>query len=155
MTAVLFAILLSSAGAFALPTQEAGSRAGTPSPFVGDWVADLSQSRLDAKMPLKGVDLKIGVNGNIVTIASSLILPSGQTHSETETLRADGTETAGTLTPGVTHVANWVGPRVLALIARKGNQNIALITYDVSADGRTLTARTSGLVEQMVVFRRR
>lgn len=106
-------------------------------------------------MPLKGVDLKIGVNGNIVTIASSLILPSGQTHSETETLRADGTETAGTLTPGVTHVANWVGPHVLALIARKGNQNIALITYDVSADGRTLTARTSGLVEQTVVFRRR
>lgn len=155
MTTVLFAIALSSAGAFALPAQEAGSRAGTPSPFVGDWVADLSQSRLDAKMPLKGVDLKIGVNGNIVTIASSLILPNGQTHSEKETLRADGTETAGTLTPGIIHVANWVGPHVLALIARKGNQNIALITYDVSADGQTLTARTSGLVEQMLVFRRR
>ena len=106
-------------------------------------------------MPLKGADLTIGVNGNIVTIASSFILPSGQTQSETETLRADGTETAGTLTPGIIHVANWVGPHVLALIARKGNQNIALITYDISADGQTLTARTSGLVEQMVVFRRR
>jgi hypothetical protein len=44
---------------------------------------------------------------------------------------------------------------VLALIARKGNQNIALITYEVSADGQSLKARTSGLVEQMVVFRRR
>ena len=155
MTGVLFAILFSTAGAFAWPAQETGSRAGTPSPFVGDWVADLSQSRLDAKMPFKSIDLKIGVNGNIVTIASSLILPNGQAHSEKETLRADGTETAGTLTPGVVHVANWVGPHVLALIARKGNQNIALITYDVSADGQTLTARTSGFVDQMVVFRRR
>jgi hypothetical protein len=118
-------------------------------------VADLSQSRLDARMPLKSVDLEIAVKGNIVTIASSFVLPSGQTQSERETLRADGTETAGTLTAGVTHVANWVGPHVLALIARKGNQNIALITYDISADGQTLTARTSGLVEQMLVFRRR
>ena len=106
-------------------------------------------------MPLKGVDLKIGVNGNTVTIASSFILPSGQTQSETETFRADGTETAATQFPGIIHVANWVGPHVLALIARKGNQNIALITYDVSANGQRLTARTSGPVEQMIVFRRR
>ncbi len=155
VSGVLFAILFSTVGAFTVPTRDAGGQAGTSSPFVGHWVADLSQSRLDAKMPLKGADLKIGVNGNIVTIASSFILPSGQTQSETETLRADGTETAGTLTPGVIHVANWVGPHVLALIARKGNQNIALITYDISADGQTLTARTSGIVEQMVVFRRR
>ena len=118
-------------------------------------MADLSQSRLDAKLPLKGVDIKIGVSGNIVTLASSFVLPSGKTASETETFRADGTETAATQMPGIIHVANWVGPHVLALIARKGNQNIALITYDISADGQTLTARTSGIVEQMVVFRRR
>ena len=70
-------------------------------------------------------------------------------------MRADGTETAATFIAGVTHVANWVGPQVLALIARKGNQNIALITYEVSSDGQTLTARTSGIVEQMLIFRRR
>ena len=95
------------------------------------------------------------MNGNIVKLASSFTLASGQTMSETETLRADGTETAATLTPGVSHFANWVGPQVLALITRKGNQNIALITYEVSADGQSLTARTSGVVEQMLVFRRR
>lgn len=155
MTWMLLATLLGAAGAFASLTQEAGSRAATPSPFVGNWVADLSQSRLDPKMPLQAADLNIAVNGNIIKLASSFTLPSGQTQSEAETLRADGTETAGTLTPGVIHVANWVGPQVLALIARKGNQNIALITYEVSANGQTLTARTSGVVEQVVVFRRR
>lgn len=155
MTWMLLATLLGAAGAFASPTQEAGGRAATPSPFVGHWVADLSQSRLDPKMPLQAADLTVAVNGNIIKLASSLTLASGKTLSESETLRADGTETPGTLTPGVTHVANWVGPQVLALIARKGNQNIALITYEVSANGQTLTARTSGVVEQMVVFRRR
>ena len=41
------------------------------------------------------------------------------------------------------------------LITKKGNQNIALITYEVSTDGQTLTVRTSGLVEQVVIFKRR
>ena len=59
------------------------------------------------------------------------------------------------LTTGVVHVANWVGSHVLALIAKKGNQNIALITYEVSTDGQTLTARTSGFIEQVVIFKRR
>jgi hypothetical protein len=152
MSTVLLVTLLNLAGAFALTAQQPAPAA---SPFVGSWTADLSQSRLDARMPLKGADLTIGVSGSVVTLSSSFTLPNGQTQSGTETLRADGTETAGTLTAGVIHVANWVGPQVLAFITRKGHQNIALITYEVSADGQTLTARTSGLVEQMVIFRRR
>jgi len=155
MIGMLLVTLISTSAVLASLTQEAGGRVATTNPFVGHWVADVSQSRFDNKMPLTAADINIAVNGNIVKLASSFTLASGQTQSETETLRADGTETAGTLTPGIIHVANWVGPRVLALIARKGDQNIALITYEVSADGQTLTARTSGLVEQMMVFRRR
>ena len=84
-------------------------------------------------------------------------MPNGETMQERETLRANGTETAATnpLTTGVVHVANWVGSHVLALITKRGNQNIALITYEVSTDGQTLTVRTAGLIEQVVVFKRR
>ena len=114
----------------------------------------MSQSKLDPKFPVKGAELKIAVSGNVVTLASSVTLPDGKTMQATETLRADGTETAGTISPGIVHVANWVGPHVLAYIARKGNQNIGLMTYEVFADGRTLTARSSGLTEQVVVFKR-
>jgi len=95
------------------------------------------------------------VTGNVITLASSVVMPSGQTIQERETLRADGTETAATQTTGVVHVANWVGSHVLALIAKKGNQNIALITYEVPTDGQTLTARTSGFIDQVVIFKRR
>ena len=83
-----------------------------------------------------------------------MLLASGETIQERETLRADGTETPATA-PGVVHVANWLGSHVLALITKQGNRNLALITYEVSADGQTLTTRTSGLVEQLVVFKRR
>ena len=150
MTTVLLATILS----MAMATQQRDQQVAK-SPFVGSWSADLSQSRLDPKMPFKGADITFSVTGNVITIASSVVMPSGDTIQERETLRADGTETAGTLTTGVVHVANWVGSHVLALIAKKGNQNIALITYEVSTDGQTLTARTSGFIEQVVIFKRR
>ena len=153
MTTVLLATILSVAGAVVLATKQLDQQAAK-SPFVGSWSADLSQSSLDPKLPLKGADITIGVTGNVITLANSVVMPSGETIQERETLRADGTETAAT-TPGVAHVANWVGSHVLALITKKGNQNLALITYEVSTDGQTLTARTSGLIEQVVIFKRR
>ena len=150
MTTVLLATILSMAGAAQQRDQQAAK-----SPFVGSWSADLSQSRLDPKMPIKGADVTISVTGNVITLANSVVMPSGETIQERETLRADGTETAATNPLTVVHVANWVGSHVLALITKKGNQNIALITYEVSTDGQTLTVRTSGLIEQVVIFKRR
>ena len=149
MTTVLLATILSMAGTFMSAAQPT-----VKSPFAGSWSADLSQSRLDPKMRIQGADITISVSGNVITLANSVVMPNGETIQERETLRADGTETAATA-PGVVHVANWVGSHVLALITKKGNQNVALITYEVSTDGQTLTTRTSGLVEQVVVFKRR
>lgn len=153
MPNVLLATILSMAGAFVLPTQHPEQQAAK-SPFAGSWSADLSRSRLDPKLALKGADITFSVTGNVITLASSVVLPSGETIQERDTLRADGTETAA-VTPGAVHVANWVGSHVLALITKKGNQNLALITYEVSTDGQTLTARTSGVVDQVLIFKRR
>jgi hypothetical protein len=116
MTTVLLATILSMAGAFVSAAQQRDAQAAQ-SPFVGSWSADLSQSRLDPKLPIKGADVTISVTGNVITLANSVVMPSGETIQERETLRADGTETAATnpLTTGVVHVANWVGSHVLAL----------------------------------------
>lgn len=71
-----------------------------------------------------------------------------------ETFRTDGTVTPGTLTPGVTLVAKWLDRLVLASLAKKDGQVVAVVTYEVSADGRTLTSRSSGTIEQTIVFER-
>jgi hypothetical protein len=149
MTSALLATILSLAATF-MPAEQ---RAVT-SPFAGSWSADLSQSRLDPRMPIKEADVTISVSGNDITLANSVVLASGQTIQEREPLRADGTETPASA-PGVTHVANWLGSHVLALITKQGDRNLALITYEVSPDGQTLTTRTSGQFEQVVVFKRR
>jgi hypothetical protein len=88
------ATILSVAGAAQQRDQQAAK-----SPFVGSWSADLSQSRLDPKMPIKGADVTISVTGNVITLANSVVMPSGETIQERETLRADGTETAATNPP--------------------------------------------------------
>ena len=149
----VLATILSMAGAVLVPSQQPEQQAAK-SPFAGSWSADLSRSRLDPKLALKGADITFSVTGNLITLASSVVLPNGETIQERDTLRADGTETAAA-TPGAVHVANWVGSHVLALITKKGNQNLALITYEVSTDGQTLIARTSGVVDQMLIFKRR
>jgi hypothetical protein len=145
------AVLLS-----ALPIVVSGQTPATATNlFAGTWVADLSKSRLDPKSQFKSATLTISVMGENITLASEIENASGKKQSAAETFRTDGTETAGTLTPGITHVARWVGPQVLATIANKGGQTVFLITYQVSADGTTLTARSSGLLEQVVVFTRK
>jgi hypothetical protein len=78
----------------------------------------------------------------------------GHEQRAAETFRSDGTETPGTLTPGVTHVARFVGSHVLTTIANKNGEMFAMITYEVSADGKTLTSSGSGMLEQVIVFGR-
>lgn len=40
-------------------------------------------------------------------------------------------------------------------VAMKGDQLVALVTYEVSADGKTLTSRSSGTIEMVIVYERR
>jgi hypothetical protein len=50
--------------------------------------------------------------------------------------------------------AKFVGPRVLVIVGRKGDSVVRIVTHEVSADGKTLTSRTSGAVEQVIVYER-
>jgi hypothetical protein len=123
-------------------------------PFVGSWVANFSKSKLHPSFQYRSVTLEIAVSGENVTMTGTLVDEAGREQRAAETLRTDGTESPGILTPGVTHIARWLGPDVLASIARKDGHTIGLVTYEVSADRRTLTSRSSGLLEQVIVFDR-
>jgi hypothetical protein len=123
-------------------------------PFVGNWTANLVKSRLDPNYQFQSVTLRVAVAGDTVTMASELVNAAGQNQQAAETFRTDGTETPGTLNPGVILVARWVGSHVLATIARKDGRMFGLVTYEVSDDGKTLTVRSSGAVEHVIVFDR-
>jgi hypothetical protein len=123
-------------------------------PLVGEWTANIAKSRLSPDHAFKSAILRVELSDDSMTMSSHLIFVSGQEQRAAETFRTDGTETPGTLTPGVTLVAKWLDPHVLASLARKDGKVIAVVIYEVSSDGNTLTSRSSGMVEQTIVFDR-
>jgi hypothetical protein len=132
-----------------------GQELATGNPFVGEWVANISKSRQSPDYRFQAATLRIFVDGETITMSSRLIDPSGEQKQAAETFRTDGTETPGKLTPGILLAARWLGTHVLATIAKKGNETIALVTYEVSSDGKTMTLRSSGTVEHVIVFDRK
>ena len=150
MLAILLATLL-SATVTPLGQKEP---TGPENPFNGVWTADIAKSKQDPKAQFQSVTLHITVSRDSVTM-SSRVVTAGKEQRFTETFRTDGSETPGSLTPGVVLVARWLGPAVLATTAYKEGRLLGLITYEISADGRMLTSRSSGMSEQVMVFERK
>jgi len=77
------------------------------------------------------------------------------------TLQADGKESPIPQAPGVVSVVRWVGSNVLETVGKKDGQIVGRGTYEVSADGKTLTATVSGrdgsgaAFDQVIVFDRK
>ena len=67
--------------------------------------------------------------------------------------QSQGPGEAGTLNPGVMISAKWVNPRRLETNATKDGKD-GVVTYEVSADGKTLTSRYSTAPGQVLVFDR-
>jgi len=130
------------------------SQEAKDSPFVGTWVADLSKSKQSARNQFKSATLQISVTADTVTIASRFVDGTGQERHAVQPLRTDGTETPASLTPGAVLVARWLDARVLDTAAKKDGRVIALVRYEVSADGKTLTTRSTGMFDQVIVYDR-
>jgi len=125
-----------------------------PSPFAGTWQANLAKSRLDPSMAFRSIVLEISVADERITMKSEIVDATGRTQRASETFRTDGVETPGTLRAGITLMAKWLGPHVLASIATRDGQVYALVTYQLSTDGNTLTSRSSGTAESVIVYDR-
>lgn len=142
-----------------IPSQESGVSA-EESPFVGSWKANLSQSKRDPNHQFESATLEFAVAEDTVTITHGGIDASGQQESGVTELQADGKEHPFPGVPGIVHVTRWVGKHVLETVGKKGDQVTGRGVYEVSRDGKTLTATVSGTdasgteFEQVIVFDR-
>jgi hypothetical protein len=127
----------------------------TPSPLAGEWSVNMAKSKPHPSFTFKSVTLRFTVADDTVTVASKLLTAAGDELNNAETFSTDGRERAGTITAGVTVAGRWVKPRSFETTAKKDGAALGTITYEVSADGKTLTARSSGILEQILVFDRK
>ena len=162
----LIAVLTLSAGTAPSAVSAASSPApekqlsGQGNPFVGLWKANLSKSKRDPSHQFERATLRFDVDGDSVTLTHGGINASGHEESGVTTLLADGKEHALPEAPAMLVTTRWLDSRVLETVVRKDGEIAARGVYEVSADGKTLTATVSGTdaggrdFQQVIVFDR-
>ena len=127
--------------------------------MLGLWAANIAESKLHPNYAFFSATIQFEVTATEVRITDRVIVASGQEETHGTTIfRTDGKEHAFEGTPlgtGVVSVAQWLTPRTLETIVRKDGKEVTRLIYEVSADETTLTARRTGMLEQMIVFERR
>ena len=130
--------------------------------FVGTWIGNLEKSRRHANHQFHNATLTFEVSVDVVTLTHAGMNASGKHESGTTVLCADGQEhPVSPQAPGVVVATRWRRGHVLETVAKKDGQTVGDGTYEVSSDGRTLTATVAGIdaagarFEQVIVFDRR
>ena len=139
----------------------AASQSPESSPFSGTWVANIAKSKRHPNHQFQSATMEFAVAGNTVTLKHGGGNAGGQPESGTLVLEADGKEHPVPEAPGVTVVTRWVGPRVLHTIGKSAGAQVGEQTYEVSTNGKVLTAKVSGVdasgtrFDQTIVFDRK
>ena len=130
-------------------------------PLTGTWVANLDKSRRHKNHQFQSASLRFEVSGNNVSLTQAGVNMSGKDESSTLTLVADGEEhPVSPQAPGVVVISKWIGTHVLETTGKRGDAILGRGTYEVAADGQTLTATVAGIdgqgkpFEQIIVFDR-
>jgi hypothetical protein len=110
-----------------------------PHPFAGTWTANLAKSKRHPANPFTAATLEVDVTGDAVTIAHVMISDSGREDRGRNTFLADGLEHLSAGTQGYALMARWSSPRLLEFQATRHGEAVGWGSYEVSADGRTLT----------------
>ena len=88
--------------------------------------------------------MRFEVSDALVSLTYTGVNMSGAEEKGTFDIHPDGKEHAIPGAPGLIEVSRWVGPRVLDTVASKDGKVVGHTSYEVSDDGKTLTAKISG-----------
>jgi hypothetical protein len=155
-TNVLFTIVAILIGCIVTAPVPAQSK----SPLDGTWKANISRSQRDPNHLFESVTLRFEVSEDAVSLTFTGVNMSGEQESGTRKFHPDGKEYPVAEAPGIVEVSKWVGSNVLETVAKKDGKVVGQSTYEVSGDGKTLTAKIKGIdesgstFEQVIVFDR-
>ena len=122
-------------------------------PFTGSWVANIAKSRRHENHQFQSATLTFEVSGDSVSLTQAGVNMSGKSESSTLIFHADGAEhPVSPQAPGIVVVTRWLGTHQLETVAKRAAATIGRGTYEVSADGRVLTARVAGIDAQGATF---
>ncbi len=151
-------ISMGVAFAFAGLLQQAQAQAGQV--FAGKWIANLSKSQQHENHRFKSAEIRFEISEEVVRIIYTGVNMSGKDESGTSEVRPDGKEYPVKEAPGFVQTAQWQGSHILKLSAKKDGNVVGESRYEVSADGKSLTATVKSVdasgrpFDQVIVFDR-
>ena len=152
--------LLVLVGLFVVVDLLPSAQAQANSPLAGTWKANLAKSERHPNHQFESLTLRLEVSDDAVLVIYTGVNMSGQQESGTRKLHPDGKEYPIAEAPGVVEVKKWVGAKALKSEAKKDGKVVGASAYEVSSDGKTLTAKVKGVdasgreFEQVIVFDR-
>jgi hypothetical protein len=157
---LLFPALMLAVSSMAFGQVSAPNAKITPNAIAGTWRADLARSQRAPNHQFQSLTLRFEFADGDVLLSYSGVNMSGKEESGTRKMHPDGKEYPVAGAPGVIEITRWAGSHILESIARKDEKVVGQSTYEVSSDGKTLTARIKGVdasgasFEQMIVLDR-
>jgi hypothetical protein len=113
-------------------------------PLAGTWQANISRSQRHPNHLFKSATLRFEVSDEVVSLTYTGVNMSGAEEKGIFDIHPDGKEHPIPGAPGLVEMSRWISPRVLDTVATKDGKVVGHSSYEVSDDGKTLTARISG-----------
>ncbi len=113
-------------------------------PLAGTWTANISKSQRHPNHLFKSATLHFEVSGEVVSLTYKGVNMSGAEETGTFKIHPDGKEHPIPDAPGLVEVSRWASPRILETAAKQGANVVGHSSYEISEDGKTLTAKISG-----------
>jgi hypothetical protein len=129
-------------------------------PFEGIWNANLAKSQRHENHQFKSATMKFEISDDLVLLTYTGVNMAGKEESGVTRILPDGKEHPVTEAPGVVTISKWTTSHLLEIVARKDGNVVGESKYEVSKDGKTLTATVKAVdakgrpFEQIIVFDR-
>lgn len=127
--------------------------------LTGLWIADVEKSRRDPNHQFSSATMRFEVADDRVTLTYGGINASGRHEQDGQTIHADGQPHAVPEASGMATISR-LDARALETMALANGAEVGRATYEVSEDGRTMTATVSSIdangrtFDQVIVFGR-
>jgi hypothetical protein len=127
--------------------------------LTGVWIANIESSRRDPNHQFSRATMRFEVVGELVTLTYGGINASGRHEQGGQTLHADGHPHAVPEASGVVTIST-LDERELKTVGLANGTEVGRARYEVSEDGRTMTATVAGIdangrtFDQVIVFGR-